>query len=566
MNNNNESVVTASPLQIYRALILALTILPLAPALAAAPPSTGTILQQSTPAPSTPVAPGSVLTLPAPAHQRSQSNAKFLVRRVNIEGNTLLPVSELSALTKAVEGRTITLGALDALATRITSHYHMAGYVLAYAYIPAQSIRNGTVKIMVIEPRYDRIVIKGGSRLKAAVVRRTLGVSAGQPVAEAPLSRGLLLLERTPGVRVAGSLVPGTLAATSTLEVQLHDQPRGHASIKLDNFGSTYTGRTRATLEASLDDPFGYGSRLAINGLSTEGGLLHAGGFSALSPNLHDGLRLSLYGSRTDYRLGGEFAALQQSGQANQLGAGVRYPLIMSPGRLLQARFDVLHNKFYQTTASTQAPSHIDLARLTLSGAYADRWGGLSTMGLSVSRGQLVLESATARTNDANGPQAAGVFWVGQLDLDHRQPLHSKWMLDVNASGQLASRNLDGSQQFYLGGPSGVMSYPVGEAGGAEGALLRIRLTHRVPLARRLGQLQAALLAQAGKVWINRDSYTGASSDNSLFRAGAGIGLNYHWNNRVSASLSYVHRIGAAKAITGPDHAGEIWASFTFNG
>jgi hemolysin activation/secretion protein len=538
------------------------------PALAAAPPSSGTILQQSTPAPQAPTAPGPVLRLPSPKLQRSQSAVRIPVKRIHVQGNTLLPEDTLSRLAKTLEGRTVTLGDLDALAGRITDRYHAAGYPLAYAYVPAQRIQGGLVTLNVIEPRYDRILITGKSRLKASVVRRTLSVSSGQPIAEAPLSRGLLLLERTPGVRVAGTLVPGAQPATSSLQVHLQDQSRARASLGVDNHGGAYTGRTRGTFTASLDNPFGYGSQLAVNGLSTEGGLLHAGGFSALSPNLHDGLRLAVYGSRTVYRLGGEFAALRQSGQANQYGASLRYPLVLRPGRLLQASLDVLRNDFTQTTASigTQDRSHIDLARLSLSGAYADRWGGMNTAGLSVSHGQLLLDSATARATDAAGPQTAGVFWVGQLNLDRRQRLPARFVLGVNLSGQLASGNLDGNQKFYLGGPDGVMSYPVGEAGGDEGVLLRTRLAHGVPLARLPGRLEAALLAQAGKVWVNRHPYAGASGQASLFRAGAGVGLDYHWRDRVSASLSYVHRVGPDRATAGPAHAGEVWASLKLNG
>lgn len=543
---------------------LALAAVPLTPALADPPPTTGTILQQTTPAPAMPEAPGSVLTLPTPKVQRSRSSIRIPVSRIRIEGNTLLPKGTFVGMVGPLIGRTVTLGRLDALAERVTERYHAAGYPLAYAYVPAQTIRGGVVVLKVIEPRYDAIRLKGHTRLRAAMVRSTLGraVAPEQPIASAPLSRGLLLLSRTPGVRVAGTLVPGAAPATSALDVQLADEPRVRIGVGADNYGGAYTGRAQGSLDLSLSDPFGYGSQLAVNGLDSESGLLQAGGFNLLSPNLYRGLRVSLYGSRTAYRLGGVYQALEQSGRADQFGAGVSYPLVLRPGRLLQLRLDVLRDDLTQSTASVgvQNRSSVSLQRLSLSGAYADAWGGVNSAGLSVAHGQLALDSGVALQADASGPQTAGNFWVGQLNLGRRQRLAYGLGLDAQLSGQLASRNLDGSQQFYLGGPSGVMSYPVGEAGGAEGVLLRLRLGRGVPLGRLPGQLRAFVLAQAGKVWVARFAYAGAANA-AQYRAGAGVGLDYHWRSAVSSSLSYVHRVGPAKATAGPDHGGELWAS-----
>lgn len=530
---------------------------------AAEPPSTGAILQQNAPAPMAPSVPGAVLSIPAPNSGALRSSVKLTVHRLHITGNTLLPAAELTRLTAALKGKTVTLGDLQALATRLTDLYQAAGYPLAYAYLPAQTVHGGMVEIAVIEPHYDRIELKGQTRLKKSMARRTLGVRSGQMIAEGPLARGLLLLERTPGVRVAGTFVPGARLATSSLNVHLANEPRVRASLGADNYGSTYTGRGRARANVSVADPFGYGSQIAVNGLSTESGLLHAGGFALLSPNLWNGLRVGLNGSRTNYRLGGVFANLGQSGTADQYGLSVSYPLILRPGRLLQTRFDLQRVKLAQTTASvgSQNNERINLATFSLSGVYADHRGGLYTAEMSIARGQLDLGAGASNTAGT-----AGRFWVGRLNLGRSQPLVRNWRLHVGLSGQFASKNLDASQQFYLGGPNGVMSYPVGEASGGEGVLLRIRLIHSLKLPARIpGRLDLSLLAQAGKVWVYRDRFPGTGSNNELSRAGYGLGVDYAWTQRLNASLSYIRQLGPAQATAGPDHQGELWASLTVN-
>lgn len=539
----------------FASVVLMLGLAPVVHAQTAPPP--GTVLKQTAPPQALPEAPGAVLTLPAPKQQEGQSSTPIPVKHIRVEGSTVLPASQIDALTRGFEGRTVSLGTLQQLAQRITDAYQSRGYPLAHAFIPAQTIKNGIVRIQVVEPTYDRIDVKG-SRLAPAQARRTLGLSSGEPIAQAPLDRGLLLLNRTPGVRVAGTLVPGAQPATSTLQVKLSDGPLLHTHLHADNYGSEYTGRTRGGVDVSIDNPLGHGSQAALTTLTTAGGLLHAGGFSLTSPDLHNGLRGGVYGSRTLYRLGGSFAALEQSGRVNQIGVDLSYPLVLEPGRLLNVRLDALRNGFVQHSASvdTTSRSHVRLARLSLDGAWADAHGGLTSGGISVSRGVLGMDSPDARIADIAGPNAAGSFWVGHLRVQRDQPLPRQWMARLTLNGQIASHTLDGSEKFYLGGPYGVMSAPVNDAGGEAGALLDVRLMHALPWI-RTGQLQSALLLQSGKVWQRR---TAASAADSQHLSGAGLGLDYQYKQTVSARLDYVHPVGS-----GSGNHGEWWVRVDVN-
>lgn len=531
----------------------------------AAPPTPGTILQQTTPPTTLPSAPPPVLTLPGPQQQRTQSTTPIRIKRFALEGNTLIPSSALLPLIQDVAGKTVTLGELDKAVERITAYYRSHGYPLAYAYLPPQTVSRGVVRVAVVEPRYDQVAIEGHSRLATSQAERTLGLQSGAPIEQAALERGLLLLNQTPGVKVAGTLVPGAEPATSSLDVRLSETPLLRGDIRIDDFGTTTTGRARTLADLSLDNPFGYGGQIAVNGLDTESGLLKAGGVSLLSPNLYHGLRLSIYGSHTDYRLGGDFVSLGQSGIADQAGVGLAYPLILRPGRQLSLRFDALRNRFEQKSGvvGLDERSRIDLARVTLNGVFADASGGVTSGGISVSHGWLVLDSASARAVDAAGPKAAGGFWVSQLELQHSRLLPHAFILQANLSGQLASKNLDGSQQFSLGGPNGVMSYPVGEATGDTGVLLRLRLGHAVPLAIP-GHLSAAVLAQYGQVWLDRNPYAGATVPNRVQLGGAGLGLDYRWS-RLAARLDYVHRVGSTPVLAGSDRKYQVWASLRLN-
>lgn len=527
------------------------------PALAQTAPSVGSVLQQTAPAPAPIAAPTAPIVLPARKARKTGSTVQIPVRKLVITGNHLLPTERLHALVAAVEGKTLTLDQLNAVVHRITAAYHKAGYPVAYAYLPAQTIHHGVIRIDIVEPRYDQVTLTGSSRVSAAQTRATLGVKAGQPVAEGPLSRGLLLLQQTPGLRVNGMLLPGAAPGTTSLKIVRKDAPLLSGSFTLTNHGNAYTGRGLGTLAVTAADPFGAGSALSANATLSQTGGLKAGGINATSPDLGNGLRFGAYASWTDYRLGGTFASLDQVGRARQLGTDLTYPLVLAPGRLLDLRFDLIDSRLRQDTRSTGAVSRqrLRIARLALSGARAGAQGAVTSGRLALSLGTLHLAPAAVRTADAAGPNAAGGFALLRFRLARDQPLGGGLLLHAALSGQLSDRNLDSSQKFYLGGPDGVMSTDVGTGGGDEGVLLRLRLSHALK-SRLPGALDLQGLAQWGAVRVNHSPYAGASGPNTLSAGALGLGLGYQIH-RWSLDAAAVAPVGGHGVTT----AARIWLS-----
>ncbi len=95
----------------------------------------------------------------------------------------------------------------------------------------------------------------------------------------------------------------------------------------------------------------------------------------------------------------------------------------------------------------------IMIEQLSLNGALQDDWGGVTTASVAISHGQLTITPAAAKATDAGGPKAAGDYLLGQLRLGRIQRLPAGFELSANANGQISDRNLDSSQQLFLGGP-----------------------------------------------------------------------------------------------------------------
>lgn len=549
-----------------RLSVLCAGLLAALPALATVPaglPTPGQVLQQVRPAAPLPGVPGAALTIPSVPQQAARSQVPMAVRQITVLGNTLLPADFVQATLAPLEGRTVTLGQLQQAANTLTQALHQRGYPLAYAYLPAQEIRAGLIHIQVVEPRYDQIRMAPHSRLADSEARYTLGIAPGALIAQRALNRGLLLLNQTPGIRVAGTLVPGIQPQTSTLEVAVHNRPMVSGSVGVNNYGGNYTGRVQWQGDVNLRNPFGYGGEISANGLTTSGGLLHAAGLSFLSPNLWNGLRANLFASWTHYRLGANFTALDETGRAIQWGGGFSYPILLRPGAQLNSSLNFIQDRFTQQSgvSSDATATELNLVQWGLTGAMAGG-DGISSASISVTGGNKVIFGAAAQAADAAGPRTAGLFWVGQLQLNRLQQLPVGLRLNARLLAQVASKNLDPSQQMYLGGPQGIMSAAVGSGAGDQGVLARLSLSHGLPLPARYGRLRIAALLQGGEVWQYHDFYPGVPQPNRTGMAATGLGLRYHIRG-IQCRFDWVHRIGNAANTAGANQHSELWATLT---
>lgn len=82
--------------------------------------------------------------------------------------------------------------------------------------------------------------------------------------------------------------------------------------------------------------------------------------------------------------------------------------------------------------------------------------------------GNLKLRSGEAQAADEFS-RTEGGFSRFNFDVNHVSKLSKVTQFYIFAHGQLANRNLDSSEQFYLGGADAVRAYPQGEAGGDSG-------------------------------------------------------------------------------------------------
>ncbi|MBV9191772.1 MAG: ShlB/FhaC/HecB family hemolysin secretion/activation protein, partial [Betaproteobacteria bacterium] len=430
--------------------------------------------------PRTPAPP--VIEQPARPALKAPDNVRFPVKGFRITGSTAFSEVQLLPLLKDFVGKELSLEDLQRAADAVTLYYRDRGYFVARAYIPAQDVRDGIVEITVLEGRIGGVTVKpiGDTRLRTQVVEGTLqrALPAGNLIRQEDLERGLLLLNDLPGTDVRSVLQPGATLGTTNLVAELAEGPLFSGEVDVDNHGNRFSGANRLGGTLTLSDPTGYGDLANLRVQAGKGATYARLGYAI--PVGYSGLKLGGAYTGSTYELCCEFAALGARGNARTATLSALYPVRRSRDAsiYLAATFDA-HHYFNETAASTTSDKKTNVVNLSGNGDFRDAFGGggLSYFTLGVSVGQLNLDGyAPDRAIDDATAQANGSYKKVAYSYTRLQRLGESFSLYAGLSGQFASKNLDSSEKFALGGPTGVRAYPTGEAVGDEGLLANLEL------------------------------------------------------------------------------------------
>ena len=448
------------------------------------------------------------------------------VKSIRIEGTTIFSVNELEPLVADLIGSQHSLAQINAGVARITAYYRTRGYVVSRAYLPEQDIRNGVVVIKVLEGVLDKQQVKNLSLLSDELANQYLEkIKKGSVLQAGFVDRALLLLGDTPGVGGArAGLQPGSSVGTTDLLVEIDPSKPYSANLDIDNYGNYYMGEYRLGGALALNSPLNIGDQFSVRGITSGQNMSYAR-VSYQLPVGHDGFKLGLAYADTRYSLGKDFAAMGKHGLATSSSVFATYPFIRSQTTNLSGTLTWETKKLTDQTDLTSAlvNKQVRLFNLGLSGNHQDALFGMGVTSLDTSlvSGRLSMDAASLALDTI---QSNGAFSKFFYSLNRLQRVTSQDALSFNLSGQQASKNLNSSEQFSLGGANGVRAYPQGEGNGDQGWLTNFEVRHTL-----LSQLQGLAFYDAGTVTINRNPF--AAGINTRHIAGVGFGLNaqYGW-------------------------------------
>lgn len=500
----------------------------------------GQLLQQ-VPQPSVQPPPSNLdLTIQPPKNEPADNTKTFPVRTIEITGNTQLPGDLLHAVVAPSEGHDLTLADLNALADRISDVYHEHGFPLATAYVPAQTIESGVVRIDVAEARYGAVSMSNQSSVSNRVLGNTLAaLQTGQPVSEFELERTLLLLQDIPGAVVSSTMRPGQQVGTSDLLVDVTPQQRVTGDAGVDNFGDPYSGRVRGSGNLNINGLFNQGDLLDFSALTSGHGMTYGRMDYRYLLN-GQGTTLGATVSGLDYHLGSDLSDLEAHGSAFVGGVVLAQPIIRNTrGNLYgQVEYDFRRLNDNIDVIGLQNDRHTNSVTTTLAGDELDTHGVVNAR-LAMTYGVLAANNLQTDIIDQLGADTAGHYVKLSLSLSRLQQLARHDALYLGFSGQTASKNLDTSEQFYLGGPDSVRGYDVGVLSGSRGYLATFEYRHDATFQSIPGVWQFSAFIDTGWVQQFKEVFLTGPNTGQLSSAGFGVQWNGPYKLLVTASVAF---------------------------
>jgi len=485
-----------------------------------------------------------------PTH-RAEDNTKFYVRSIEITGNTLLPTNDLHPLVVSGEGHELSLNDLNDLAEKVGDYYHHHGYPLTTAYVPAQEMRDGVIRIAVVEARYGKVVLQNQSTVGNYPLSATLSpLQSGQPVREYGLERSLLLLSDVPGAIVNSVMRPGDEDSTSDLVVNVTPAPRYTGTLGMDDYGNAYTDRVRLSGTFDVNGLFHQGDLLDFSGISS-GNDMNYGHVGYRYLLTGQGTTIGLATSGLTYELGNGLSDLHAHGTATTQSVNLSQPIIRNTAGNLYAQLEFDHKRLYDDIdlASLETHRHSDSWVLTVAGDQRDSTG-ITNFNISGTRGDLYLDNFQTLFVDYFGARTAGSYVKFNYSVSRLQQLNATNAFYFGFSGQHANKNLDTSEQFYLGGPNAVRGYDVGVVSGAQGNLATIEFRHDFVIAAMPGPWQASVFVDSGHVQAYKETFLPGTNGARL--NSAGIGLHWTAPHNWVIGTNLATPIGNKPALAGP--------------
>lgn len=502
-----------------------------------------------TPLPDTRIAP---VDLPSARTRVELDERSFTLAGVLVEGATAYSNLEFLRIYRPWLGRAVTVSELRAIAEAITRRYHEDGYFLSNAFLPAQDIASGVVRIRVIEGHLGNWRYADDASPDELVDAMLQPALQQRPLRRAVLVSALKHVNTIPGLTVTPELrsLPQALGA---YELVLATQTRRlEGAVSFDNRGSELIGPLRAV------------ATLRAYGL--------AGGHESLQ------LRLATAAEREELR----YAEL--SGEWLLGAGGMRLELLASsvrsrPGGELEAFDARIANDRQRLTLSTgwsgtdrehRVRGHLERYQSSTH-AFGERRlrDRLHMLGLSyrlawvTDGGQVQAVTASIGQGLGGDSEPAGAgrtdFTRFRADYVWRRQWLGEWDVNVSAEAQYAMNALPSVERYTVGGGPFGSAYDPSEISGDHGLAGRIELSQR---ARAMGggwRYSPYGGYELGAVWnIEHAARAARLSAASLF-AGARAGVG-----RLSLTLELAHPLTRPVASQDGDREPRIFASLGY--
>lgn len=455
---------------------------------------------------------------------------------------------------------------LQDVADAITKHYREAGFIVANAFLPEQTIgKDGLVHIHVLEGHIGRIEVQGTKRYRPWVIAASAAKLRGKVLRKRDVETALLYDRDLPGLSVSSTFQPGEKTGQTDLIMVAREQSPLSFNAGVSNYGTPVTGRYRATAGLDWRSPLGIGDEFTANvnyafdpHQNTYGSL----GYSVPVVKV-PGLRFMAEASRSELELNsGQFSALDVRGPTSRYAGGAEWKFFNTRDLSMTGSLRYIHERSALTSLGMPlSDQRFDVAQLGFALEHTDRrYRGMDMLSVAVRKSL----DDDSRSPDLVSPHHDSQFVLAKLGYTRIQFLTPTQRLFFKFAGQYSGDALTPMEKFVIGGPDSVRAYPIAEALSDRGFYTALEYHVDAPgFADTPSPFHGApwheLLTLEGFVDYARGYPSGADrrfGGKAVTYSGAGVGLIFRlprWHHLLF-HLDYAVPLGSRKASDKHDH------------
>ena len=501
---------------------------------------------------------------------------KILVKDFKFDGNLYYSNEELEEVIKEAVNKELVYDQLINVTRAISNHYKANGF-LATAFLPPQDINDGVIKIKITEAVLGTIIFDVEEEEKLNISKENIRLKLLYKIEDSgvlnidQLDKNVRNLNKIPGINALAELEEGKNFGETNIKVTAINTETIFGNTLVDNNGSRSSGYNKITNTINIDGLFNMGDRLAFtNVLSGDHHVKdnhEESNYYAVSSTMpvgYNGMLATLRVSKMEYKLSAPFDSTKPSGYSSEYNLSLNRPLIVSPNFNLNTSFSLGNNK-YVNDLGTGNNSDKDVLKSIFNLGFDSRdrrlGGGINygSFALSLAKNDLTDNLSNYETDQSTSDNNGRNF-KGTLNLNRMQKLTDKTNLLVKFNGQLAADNLDGADQFSLGGPNAVRAYPSSEAAGDAGFVASLELKRNL-----FKNLESTLFYDYGKIKLHKSLWNDWNSTNKLKNnyhlQGYGVSVGIPIFQNFSINATHAKKIGtnSGRDSSGNDVDGFSW-------
>lgn len=441
------------------------------------------------------------------------------------EPSSVLTEAELAEITAPYEGRSVQLNDIYEIIEKINKLYNDKGYATCRAFLPPQTIKDGTVKLLLIEGRTGTTTISGNKYTKDAFIRNRLHLQEDEIANIKQLNKDLLLFNATNSTQLRIMMKAGTKPGTTDYEIVAYEPQRDTWTIFKDSAGNYASGEYRTGLFFNTNSLSGNCDSFSLGTVLSEGTEAASAYYSRnLGPG---GTKLNLLYSTNAVKVTEGYYSDMIKGHANFYSIGFTQPLLVDESNRIELNLDYNRQNSKSDWLYGFRGNMVDDTVQDVSLGIA-----MTSYGKShVLYQKHSYVSGHSESTPALFDRRTQNFGFYKFNAMYQKLYQAGQMWNLRADAQWSSTHgMVGSKQFYMGGMYSVRGYKESFLGGDSG--FTFSAEYVVPVHNR--DVNAFTFFDYGHVY---GKYQSDDQHHVLASIGCGIRCNIGKNCTASLTL-----------------------------